>query len=80
MDGRRRWSGNVFEWKDHGSIHLALVRVYRLADPWVFTAGPEFSGCKSWVDLPGEPNAALLPVLDEAAHQAKMSALREVLS
>jgi hypothetical protein len=63
-----------FEWQGKGmasgSIHVALVRVRELAEPWELVYQPSFGGCRSWITLP-EPPAGLLenarPVLDDAA-------------
>jgi hypothetical protein len=49
-----------FEYSEPKGLHLALVRTYRLPEPWVFPYQRSFGGCRSWVDLPDLP-AALLP-------------------
>lgn len=63
-----------FEWQGRGmasgSIHVALVRVRELAEPWEIVYQPSFGGCRSWITLPEPPagwreNAR--PVLDDAA-------------
>lgn len=45
-----------FHWQGHGmasgSIHLALVRIRKLAEPWEFPYETRFGGCRSWVELP----------------------------
>jgi|MDTC01.2.fsa_nt_gb hypothetical protein len=41
-----------FDYNDHGSIHLAVLRVYRLARPWVLPYQRNFGGCRSWLNLP----------------------------
>lgn len=68
-----------FQWDEAGAIHLAVIRVYRLAHPWVLPVGTEFSGCKSWFDLPESPGINITPVLDEASHEAKVQALKSIL-
>jgi len=69
-----------FQWDEANAIHLALIRVYRLCHPWILPPGTEFSGCKSWFDLPSSPGINMSPVLDEASHQAKVLALESVLN
>ncbi len=38
-----------------GSIHVALVRVRHLAQPWILEYSPKYGGCRSWVNLPAAP-------------------------
>ena len=48
-----------FNWKGKGmsagSLHVALVRVRELADPWELPYQPSFGGCRSWITLPEPP-------------------------
>jgi hypothetical protein len=48
-----------FDWEGKGmasgSIHVALVRVRELAQPWEFAYEPKYGGCRSWVKLPEPP-------------------------
>lgn len=63
-----------FDWEGKGmsagSIHVALVRVRELAEPWELCYQPSFGGCRSWITL-AEPPAGwrenARPVLDDAA-------------
>ncbi len=53
-----------------GSIHVALVRVRELAEPWELPYQPSFGGCRSWITLPEPPagwREIARPVLDDAA-------------
>lgn len=47
-----------FGWgREKSALSLALVRVYRLAEPWVLPYDKEaFGGCKSWIELPDPPS------------------------
>jgi hypothetical protein len=38
-----------------GSIHVALVEVLALAQPWEIAYAPAFGGCRSWIKLPDPP-------------------------
>jgi hypothetical protein len=65
-----------FDWEGKGmasgSIHVALVRVRELAQPWEFAYEPEYGGCRSWVKLPEPPagwRESARPVLDDSAFQ-----------
>ena len=75
-----------FDWEGKGmasgSIHVALVRVRELAEPWKFPYEAGFGGCRSWLTLP-EPHAgwreSAKPVLDDEAFATldrEVSALR----
>lgn len=50
-----------FEWQGKGmasgSIHVAMVRVRELAEPWEIPYETSFGGCRSWIQLPAPPLA-----------------------
>lgn len=63
-----------FDWEGKGmasgSIHVALVRIRELAEPWEIPYQAGYGGCRSWVKLPDPPQgwlAAARPVIDDAA-------------
>ena len=63
-----------FDWEGKGmasgSIHVALVRVRKLAKTWEFPYESSFGGCRSWIKLPEPPIGWLgsaVPVLEDAA-------------
>jgi hypothetical protein len=65
-----------FEWEGKGmasgSIHVALIRVRELAEPWEFPYETKYGGCRSWVNLPTPPlgwRDSARPVLDEATFE-----------
>ncbi len=41
-----------FEYDEAPGIHVAFVRVFRLAAPWILPELPAYGGCRSWVKLP----------------------------
>ena len=43
-----------FAWNEESSLHVALVRVSKLPQPWIFPYERGYGGCRSWVKLPGE--------------------------
>lgn len=66
-----------FDWQGKGmasgSIHLALVRIYQLAEPWILPYQTAFGGCRSWIQLPAPPagwQPAAHPVLADEAFAA----------
>ncbi len=61
-------------------IHAAVLRVYRLAEPWSFPNEPRYGGCRSWLNLPELPDGlAATPVLDDAAHAARVAEIRAAM-
>lgn len=69
-----------FDYSEEAGISLAFLRVYRLAESWIFPDQRNFGGCRSWLDLPNPPeNLSVTPVLDEASHQERRRAVRELL-
>jgi hypothetical protein len=41
-----------FHYDEAPGIHVAFLRVFRLASPWLFADAPKYGGCRSWVTLP----------------------------
>jgi hypothetical protein len=78
------WSEPVirerFGYGDSTGLSLALVRVFRLDDPWVLPMEPRFGGCRSWLDLPEHPESELIPVLDDRVHGEVAGAVAAVLA
>jgi len=67
-------AGDRFDWEGKGmasgSIHLALIRVRELVEPWEFPYEARYGGCRSWVNLPEPPASwreSARPVLDDQA-------------
>jgi hypothetical protein len=55
-----------FDYDKAPGLHVALVRVFRLAPTWILPDAPKYGGCRSWVPLPGCPAGTLLePVLSD---------------
>lgn len=68
------------KWQPEEPLAIVVVRVFRLPSPQVLTVTPRYAGCKSWVDLDAPlPVAGAVPVLDEAAFQQRVQALRPLL-
>jgi len=61
-----------FAYDDAPGVHVALVRVYRLAEAWKFPNEKRFGGCRSWVTLPDHPaDLKLEAVLSGEEHERK---------
>ncbi len=79
------WTGDTlrerFDYSEQTGISLAFLRVHRLSRPWTFPDERKFGGCRSWLDLPAPPDSlTLTPVLDEATHAARRTALENALN
>ena len=75
-----------FDWEGKGmasgSIHVALVRVEALAQPWEFPYEAKYGGCRSWVTLPEPPQGTRLgavPVTGDDAFSTLVAKLEEIL-
>lgn len=74
-----------FDWEGKGmaagSIHVALVRVRKLAEPWEFPYEAKHGGCRSWVRIPAPPDSwrtqadAVLTDEEFRALQTRLTAL-----
>ena len=72
------WKSEVvrerFAWNEESSLHVALVRVYKLPQLWSFPYEKGYGGCRSWVKLPVEGQAliqsATPSIIDEAWNEA----------
>jgi len=78
------WKNEViderFRYDDLQGVHLAFLRVSKLAPEWTFPDEPKFGGCRSWLNLPDLPPQTLqVPVLNDAVHRAREKALRDLL-
>ena len=68
-------------WRPKQPLTVALLRVYELQQPQTMPVLPEYSGCKSWVELGGEvPLRDMRPVLSEDAYESKAEEVRSILS
>ena len=79
------WNEDVirqrFDYDDAGAIHAALVRVFRLSDPWILEDRPAFGGCRSWIAFP-EPPSSLTesPVLSDPDFSALQARVDGIMS
>lgn len=61
-----------FDYDEAPGLHVAFVKVFRLKPVWHFPNEPKYGGCRSWVKLPGPPDALTFkPVLTDAEHKAR---------
>lgn len=74
-----------FEWSksaaDSPGIKMALVRIYRLEQPWQIEYQRNHGGCRSWLKLPEIPPASWetrIPVLEEDEFSKTREGLEEI--
>ena len=74
-----------FDWEGKGmatgSIHLAFVRTWKLAEPLRLNYEKRFGGCRSWLDIPREDPRAVansVPVLDDTEFARISEEIREI--
>ena len=70
-----------FSYKPANPLYLMLVRAYRLATAAHVRNIPAYAGCRSWVPLrEAFSTAGAMPVLDDAAWEARRREVRALLS
>ena len=69
-----------FDCGDVQQIHCALVRVYRLAEPFTVPYAKGYGGCRTWVNLPVPPPELMEPVVEDSAFEAARTAIETILS
>ncbi|MFV9511365.1 DUF1802 family protein [Tepidibacillus sp. LV47] len=78
------WTQNFAEmrlhWKKQNSLHVLLVRVYRLEQPVRISLKDEYNGCKSWISIEEKiPQTDIIPVLTDEEFAKKVNTIHEVL-
>jgi hypothetical protein len=70
-----------FAYGKTAGLHLFVLRVYRLLQPYSLPLLKRYGGCRSWVDLE-EPlsTAGAMPVLNDAAFAERIDVIMERLS
>jgi hypothetical protein len=69
-----------FRQDDQPGVSVAFVRILTLSKPLVFPDLPKYGGCRSWIEVPDFPaSTALQPVIDDAAHRGRETAIRAIL-
>jgi len=63
-------------------VHVAIVRIYELPEPFVMTYERAHHGCKSWIDIKEVPELLIEkaePVLSQRQHESKVAELKAIL-
>ena len=69
-----------FMWNPKQPLHILLLRTYQLPEVVQLVNHPEYSGCRSWIDLKESisiNNAA--PVLDDANYASQVEEIQQIL-
>ncbi len=69
-----------FDCGDVQQIHCALVRVYRLIEPFTLPYAKGYGGCRTWVNLPGSPPRRMEPVVEDSVFEESRTAIETILS
>lgn len=69
-----------FDYDKAPGLHVALVRVFRLAPSWILPDAPRYGGCRSWVTLPERsPETRFEPVLTDKEHEERLEKFHAAL-
>jgi hypothetical protein len=69
-----------FYYRDRPGLHVLLLRVYRVPNPFELPVTPAYAGCRSWVDLEVElSTAGCQPVLSNESFSRQIQSIRSVL-
>ncbi len=69
-----------FDYDDAEGVHVAFVRVFHLQPVLTLPLLKRYGGCRSWVEVPADPDAAWTPVLTDEEHATRRAALDAALS
>jgi hypothetical protein len=75
-----RFTDDRLHWKRNKPLHLLLLRLYKLDQPFEADILPEFNGCKSWVELPIHRELPIgKPVMDDDKFKQSVIKIKEAL-
>lgn len=85
LAGQHIWRDEVirerFDWSRRKDIHALAVRVFRLRQPVELPVVENYGGCKSWIELESDLDAAACdPVLGEAEFAEKLGEFQQSLN
>ncbi|MEO6054807.1 MAG: DUF1802 family protein [Chthoniobacterales bacterium] len=69
-----------FHYDDEKGVHVAFVRVFRLDPPARLKMEKRYGGCRSWVDLTEDMDAAMVSVISDEEHSRRRQLLEKLLS
>ncbi len=82
LDSYHIWKEEIirerFEWGDEPGISYAVVKAWRLNDPWILADRKTFGGCRSWFGLPSDEGGGWLHRLESAEEVENRCGLPEI--
>lgn len=67
-------------WKAKEPLHVLLLRVYTLEEPSEIQVLPEYSGCRSWIELTPPPaSRGMKPVLSDEEFERFSNEIKSVI-
>ncbi|MDF2723929.1 MAG: hypothetical protein K0Q59_3604 [Paenibacillus sp.] len=76
-----RFAEERLKWKRLKPLHVLLLRVYKLDEPARIPIRSAYSGCTSWIQIePPFAPGAMKPVMDDAAFEARVREIENVLA
>ena len=74
------YANKRLHWRPSQPLTVALLRVYELQQPQALPVLPEYSGCKSWVELGQDvPLGQMTPALDDDEYARRSELVRSAL-
>lgn len=76
-----RFVSDRLKWKPRQPMYILLLRTYKLAEPQSIPYSPEYSGCKSWIDLLAPISIeGSVPVLSDNDYNKQANAIRSAIA
>ncbi|KPC76839.1 hypothetical protein ADL26_04865 [Thermoactinomyces vulgaris] len=76
-----RFATERLKWKKKHPLHVLLLRVYKLEQPFAIPVRDAYFGCKSWHQLPEELHGLKgVPVLSDEAFESEVKAIKAALA
>ena len=68
-----------FNYDEPRGVNIAVIRAYRLPEPWKFPMEKKYGGCRSWVALPDPPDfPEMEAVISDEVHRLRVEQMRHL--
>ena len=68
-----------FTYDEPQGVNVAVIRAFRLPEPWIFPMEKRYGGCRSWVSLPAPPEfSEMEAVLSDEVHRHRVEAIHRL--
>ncbi len=76
-----RFTLQRLKWQPEQPLMVVAVRTFQLSEPYMLPKAPHYAGCTSWVTLDTAiPLKGARPILDDPVFEARLAALKRLLS